>query len=306
MPLAAPGAAVDVTIVVPVWGAHVAYLREAVETLVAQEGPRFRVVVVDNCSEPPVESPQPGVEVVRTSRRELVGAARNRGLQEADSPYVLFWDADDHLLPGGLELMWRTLEARPDAVACTSVSLTWTPESGPGEPWPWPRDPYYRLSTRPRAFALLSLLVNTYTTTGPALMRTAAVRDAGGFAEDITFYEDWALALSLTVRGRILMRRDPTRLYRVHPDSLSSGHLDHPDAAQWLRGLRRRARRDPRTPAWLKALLPLVAALHAVRTRRPKGEAAGGGYYTSTLGADAAAATVEADPARADRPAAAH
>jgi hypothetical protein len=126
-------------------------------------------------------------------------------------------------------------------------------------------------------------MYNPFTTTGPALMRTDAVVDAGGFAEDITFFEDWALSCSLTVRGRIQMIREIGRLYRVHDESLSLGHLGHPDQDQWLLGLRRRARRDPRTPLWLKLTLPAVYLHHLWRANRRKRSSAGIGFYESAL-----------------------
>ena len=59
----------------------------------------------------------------------------------------------------------------------------------------------YRLARRRRLFAVIAQVFNPFTTTGPAVMRTEVVRDAGGFPEDIAFFEDWALSGSLAVRG---------------------------------------------------------------------------------------------------------
>jgi hypothetical protein len=191
--------------------------------------------------------------------------------------------------PGALRTLHGVLEADPGVVAATLDSLQWTPETGAGERWPWPRPVMYRLCAHPRAFALVAMLFNPFTTTGPALMRTAAVRDAGGFAEDIAFYEDWALSMSLTVRGRVAMLRGIGRLYRVHEDSLSLGHLGHADQGAWLAGLRRRVRRDHAAPPWLKAVLPLVRAQHVWRERRRKRASAGAGFYESALDEVAAA-----------------
>jgi hypothetical protein len=141
----------------------------------------------------------------------------------------------------------------------------------------------YRLCRHRRLFALISLLYNPFTTTGPALMRTAAVRDSGGFAEEIAYYEDWALSVSLAVRGRVVMLREVARLYRLHDDSLSLGHLDRPEQADWLRGMRKRARRDPKVPLWLKACMPLIRLHHLWRERRGARPGAGIGYYREAL-----------------------
>jgi hypothetical protein len=141
----------------------------------------------------------------------------------------------------------------------------------------------YKLCRHRRVFALISLLYNPFTTTGPALMRTSAVRDSGGFAEDIAYFEDWALSGSLAVRGRIVMLREIARLYRVHDGSLSLGHLGSPEQGDWLRGMRARVRRDPKVPLWLKALLPLVRLHHFWREHRTVKETAGYGYYKTAL-----------------------
>lgn len=281
-----PGVAAEtaglISIVIPAWGAHVAYVPDALQSLYGQAGSPIEVLVVDNASEPPV-SGLDRAEVVRSLDRLTVGRARNFGLERARGEYVMFWDADDLMLPGALERMRIELEHHPEVVAVTMDSVTWTPEAGPGVRWPWPRAVMYRLAHRPHLFALIALLYNPFTTTGPALMRTASVRDAGGFAEDIAFLEDWALSASLTVRGRISMLRETGRLYRVHDASLSRGHLDSPDQGDWLRGIRARTRRDPRVPRWLKASLPLVRLHHLWRERRAPRKAAGAGYYESAL-----------------------
>lgn len=277
----------DVTVVVPAWGTHVAYVPEALGSLREQSGPKVEAVVVDNASDPPIEGMPSDVRIVRSPQRLPVGHARNFGLREARSEYVMFWDADDRMLPGAVARMWSVLEAEPGVVCVTMDSVRWTPESGPGEPWPWPRPVMYPLARFRRLFALVAMLYNPFTTTGPALMRTEVVREAGGFSEDIAFFEDWALSGALAVRGRIVMLRETARLYRVHGDSLSLGHLDSTEQGGWLRGMRARVRRDPRVPTWMKALLPLVRVHHFWRERRRKSENVGVGFYESALEGDA-------------------
>jgi hypothetical protein len=196
----------------------------------------------------------------------------------------MFWDADDLMLPGTLARLTAVLDADLGTGAVTAQSRTWTPEGGPREIWPWPRDPMYRLCNRRRTFALISTVLNPFTTTGPALLRTAPTKDAGGFAEEIEFFEDWSLSTHLAIRGRVRMLRDEGRLYRVHGDSLSLGHLDHPDQHLWLAGMRRRIRRDPATPPWMRMAMPLVRLGHALRVRRAVRPDVGIGLYEEALG----------------------
>lgn len=270
-----------ISIVLTVWGDYVDFLPGALESLQGQGVPSVEFIVVDNASEPPIGD-LPGVRIVRTAERMTVGHARNFGLTHVTGEYVLFWDADDLMLPGALQRLREVIEGDPEVSVVTMDSISWTPESGPGGPWPWPRSIMYRLAPHRRVLALMALLYNPFTTTGPALLRTRDVRDAEGFP-DIPCCEDWALSGSLAVRGRVVMLREPGRLYRVHDASLTLEHLGGSEQAGWLEGIRARARRDPRVPLWIKALLPLVRLHHLWRENRRVVEDSGVGYYKAAL-----------------------
>lgn len=256
-PLSSPdptSAGPDVSVVVPVWGPYAGRpLLEALESLRSQDLPA-RIIVVDNASEPPLAE-LPGVDLVRSPRRLSVGAARNFGLEQVDSPYVVFWDADDLILPGTLRLLRDRIAAELDAVLVAASIL----EGDPRVPHRWPRRWTYALTRLRAAFALAHCVWSLFPTTGSTIMRTAAVRESG--YGDANSGEDWMLGVSLAFRGRIVLEPRPGRLYRRHSASLwesrrSVGHLlRHAEA------VRGRIRRDPGVPAWVKRLLPLIAVL---------------------------------------------
>ena len=91
------------TVVLPVWDEYVApRLSEALASLRAQDVSAL-IVVVDNASD--VQLPDlPGVTAVRSSRRLTLGAARNLGLSQVTTPYLVAWDADDLMPPGTFAL----------------------------------------------------------------------------------------------------------------------------------------------------------------------------------------------------------
>lgn len=241
------------TVVIPVWDSYVdRFLRKALDSVLSQDLPG-RIVVVDNCSQPPVGD-LPGIHVVRSPKRLTVGAARNLGLEAVESPAVLFWDADDEMLPGTLRCLHDRLDASSDAVA-VSASILEKPSVGHH----WPRPVAGLLSRRPKLFAFANTLSSQFPTTGSVLMRTGSVRDAGGFG-DFDGGDDWALGVSLAFRGRVVFERHPGRIYHQHADSLSSGWT-RADHVAHVREVRRRVRRDHRIPRPLRyaarALAPL-------------------------------------------------
>src|SRR3954470_21261481 len=99
-----------------------AYLREAVDSLLGQEGGAPHVVVVDDGStdratHAALEALPEHVELVRQANAGVV-AARNAGLERArvsGAQYLLFLDADDRLAPGALGVLRQALDDHPDA-----------------------------------------------------------------------------------------------------------------------------------------------------------------------------------------------
>src|SRR4051794_33617208 len=116
---AAPRARMSDTTAIVACFNYGSYLREAVDSLLSQEGGAPHVMVVDDGSTDPethraMEAMPAEVELVRQSNAGVV-AARNAGLAGVRTPFVLFLDADDRLAPGALAAMRSALEQHPDA-----------------------------------------------------------------------------------------------------------------------------------------------------------------------------------------------
>lgn len=95
-----------VTVIIPVGGTHDRYVIDALDSLVAQTYPGWRALVIDDTAAQALTiSGAPYARIIRTGGGRGPGYARNQGLHAADTPLVLFLDADDYLLPRALELM---------------------------------------------------------------------------------------------------------------------------------------------------------------------------------------------------------
>lgn len=246
--------AVRTTVVIPVWDAYVAQrLIDAVRSLREQEPPA-RIIVVDNASQVPLPV-LPGVSVVRSRQRLSLGAARNIGLERVSTPYVIFWDADDMMLPDALATLEESIQADPRLVAY-GLAIVEDPAGGRHR---WPRPWIGALLHRPALFALLDSVWSLYPTTGATIMRTDAVRAAGGYA-DTDSGEDWALGAALAHRGRLGWSERPGRVYHIHHESMWARHMTLRHQLRHAGTVRARLADDGELPGWMRSTLPLVAA----------------------------------------------
>jgi glycosyltransferase involved in cell wall biosynthesis len=105
-----------VSVVIPVRNG-VRYLREAIESVLAQGQANVEVIVVDNGSTDGSSALAEGfgapVNVV-VEAQPGAAHARNLGVKLARGEYLAFLDADDVWLPGKLSRQLAALQARPD------------------------------------------------------------------------------------------------------------------------------------------------------------------------------------------------
>jgi glycosyltransferase involved in cell wall biosynthesis len=247
----------DVSVVIPAWGAYAgAPLQEALASVREQDTPA-RIIVVDNASDEPLGSVG-DAQLVRAPERLTVGAARNLGLEQVTTPYVLFWDADDVMLPGALGFLRERIRADPQVVAVAGGVVDG--DSQLRHRWPprWSA----RLAGRPRLFAAGHAVWSLFPSTGATIMRTEAVRDAGGYATDIEAAGDWVLGASLAFRGRVELHEHPARVYRRLGGSLWQENRTPARQLAHAAAVRERLRADPATPGWARASTLALKVLH--------------------------------------------
>jgi hypothetical protein len=122
-----------VSVIIPLYNKR-KYVARTLDSVFNQTFRDFEVIVVDD------GSTDGSPEVVRRyddARLRMIhqanagpGAARNRGLAEANSPYVAFLDADDEWMPGYLERVLDVLKSYPACDAVAATLLLRTPETG--------------------------------------------------------------------------------------------------------------------------------------------------------------------------------
>lgn len=222
-----------ISVIIPVGPAHVRYAPQAVASVLWQTAPGCEVIVVNDAGSrlPPHEIySQALAQVLVTSSDGGCGpaVARNIGVAAARAPFVLCLDADDYLLPTGIETLLRGFIAHPEAQyvygdVYTTIETSTRPSIG--------RTPDYDQA----GFARYNLHVVT------ALVPTAFARFVGGFDEDVDGFEDWTLYLRLAIAG-ICGKRIPqlTMVYRTGLGERAKTHAR--DARALMEGVLNRYR----------------------------------------------------------------
>jgi glycosyltransferase involved in cell wall biosynthesis len=200
----------DITAVVPCFN-YGAWIGEAVDSLLAQDGGAPRVVVVDDGSTDPATIDVLAGLTVPVIRQENAGlsAARNTGYRSTDTPLVISLDADDRLPPDALRRLRAPLDRDP------SLGFTYGVTRFFGD-WDKTMD-FPPLD----AFRLLYRHI-----IGPVgLTRRALWEDVGGYDPAfLTGYEDWDFWLGALEHGwRGEKVPDVTFLYRRHGETMVHG-----------------------------------------------------------------------------------
>ena len=242
---------------IPAWGAYAgAPLHAALASIRDQDTPA-EIIVVDNASDEPL-GPVGEAQVLRAPKRLTVGAARNLGLEQVTAPFVVFWDADDVMLPGTLAFLLDRIQADRALVAVAAGVVV----GDPPRRHRWPPRWSARLAGRPRLFAAAHSAWSLFPSTGATIMRTEQVRDAGGYATEIEAAGDWVLGASLAFRGRIELHERPGRLYRRLGGSLWRENRAPARKLAHAAAVRARLRSDPGIAGWARASTLALKVLH--------------------------------------------
>lgn len=120
-----------VSVVIPAYNAE-RYIREAIESVLAQDYRPIEVIVVDDgSSDATATIVESFGSEVRCIRQENAGtaAARNVGVQASRGAFLAHHDADDLWTPGRLSLQMKALEAHPELDAVSGhVQIFFSPE----------------------------------------------------------------------------------------------------------------------------------------------------------------------------------
>ena len=225
-----------VSIVIPTFNRE-AWLRGAIQSVLAQDYPRLELIVVDDGSTD--RTPDLLAELARGNLRRRLrhlrqpnagqAAALNRGNERARGSVIGYLSDDDLLAPGAVARLTAELVADPSAVAAY---------------------PAYRVidsdgrvedTVEPIEYSPTEAIRLHDTIVGPgALVRRDALEAAGGWDSDLSWMGDLLLWMRIGTHGRVARVAEPLASWRRHEGartvSLGGDHArEHLEVAE--RGL---------------------------------------------------------------------
>lgn len=188
------------------------FLREALESIRALEGPEFdiEIVIGDNGNSPQniALAEKYGALYVRAEQGTGASVARNAAIYAATGQYIAFLDDDDRWLPSHLRAHLELMDRRPEIDAVIGQVISCDHLMRPiSEPWP---------ATPPgEGDELLRRMLSGYfPQIGSVVVRASALEHVGVFDEELIGGEDLDWLLRFARRQKLAVVQTQSVLFR--------------------------------------------------------------------------------------------
>jgi glycosyltransferase involved in cell wall biosynthesis len=203
----------SVSVVIPAYNQG-KFLRESINSALAQTHPPAEIIVVDDGSTDDTrEQLKTFGDRVTYMFQQNAGpsAARNAGVRRARGEWVAFLDADDLWHRQKLEIQLSAVQQRKDvALVGSHPALTMADVLAP--------------TPKARELTVRDFLLSLRMSPTSALIRPQQLLSVGGFDETIRFAEDRDVWLRMAVKFRCLLVESPCCCYRRHDAQTTSGN----------------------------------------------------------------------------------
>ena len=185
-------------------------LRKSIESVLAQTYKKFKITVVDDCSDQNIDlivRSYPQVSLLRTEKNSGPSAARNLGIKSTNSEFVSFLDADDFMHEKKLEKSIYELDKDSKiGLTCGNYRVIYNKRKL--------LKPFY---SRSIDINYKMLLRQNFVASGSTTVRRAVLEDVGLFDESLWISEDYDLWLRISEKYKIKYIHEVLYYYSVEP-----------------------------------------------------------------------------------------
>ena len=217
-----------VSVIIPAYNSE-RYIAEAIDSVLQQDYPALEIIVVDDGS---VDNTRNIVlsygDKVRLASQKNKGsaAARNLGIAKALGKYIAFLDADDVWHQHKIRLQIDELRKSGYKMAYSSF-IRWHPDKSgryatPDTLFSIPNHPDTTSAKIVTGWTYADLLLDCIVWTSSVIVEKTEIEKAGLFDENLRKWQDYDLWLRLSQQIEMLGLEQPTALYRIHPDNITT------------------------------------------------------------------------------------
>jgi len=205
-----------VSVIIPCYNAE-DFIKEAIESVLAQSFQDFEILVVDNNSK---DNSKAIIESftnkrVKYLRQEIQGeaAARNKGIEEASGEYIAFLDADDLWKANKLEEHIKVHDANPDYGLSYSNCDYMLKDDGT-------LHTMIRLGFTGTVYYNL-LAENFIITPSSVVVKKSVLDEVGGFNNTYINGTDYDMWLRIAKKHKVIFIKEPLSIYRQHDGQIT-------------------------------------------------------------------------------------
>lgn len=206
-----------VSVLMPIWNTQEEYLREAIESILAQTYQNFEFLILNDSPENGkldaivASYPDARIRYERNEQNMGITPSRNKLIRMAKGEYLAIFDHDDVSLPERLEKQVAFLDAHPE-VGVLGTGIREIPSG---------REVHYPQENEEIRMGLMWGCVVAHSA---AMVRASVLRETGiCYEEKFSPSEDYALWCRLVSHTQFYNLPDVLFLYRFHASNTSKG-----------------------------------------------------------------------------------
>ncbi len=224
-----------VSVIVPNYN-HAPFLRQRIDTILAQTFQDFELILLDDCSTDDsrsILSSYSGDSHVRAIEFNETNSGStfkqwNKGVRLAHGEYIWIAESDDYSDRRFLERLIPVLDAKPQVVLASSrswvIAEDGTVQSYADSGLPhWARYEWGADVDGQEDCQNHFVVANAVCNASSVLFRRTVYEHVGGADENLRYTGDWKIWAAMALTGRIVYLSDSLNYYRIHEITVSAG-----------------------------------------------------------------------------------